>query len=337
MIIPVEIERITSKRRGEKKIGEYVFTSPDLDWQKALRKRPKQALFCIVGIPESIGILGNWGRKGAEKAWEAFLKCFLNLQHNRFLSGDSFFVLGAIDVSDLQDQAAALEAKNEYYHQKLHVLCEELDERVEAILLQIIEAGALPIVIGGGHNNAYPLLKAASHAASSGWVNAINMDAHADFRQLEGRHSGNGFSYAFQKTFLNRYYVLGLHESYNSEQMLKSMEGKEQIGFSMFEDIESLQHTVQEAINFVADETQKIGIELDMDTIRYMPSSAASPSGFSLEQARSYIRSCASQLNPAYLHLPEAAPQNEVDARMVGKALAYLVSDFAKASLKKNG
>lgn len=335
MIIPVEIAQLTSKRKGEKKLGEYIFTGQSDDWQLALRKLPAKVRFCIVGIPESIGVLGNFGRKGAENAWEAFLKSFLNLQHNRFLSGESFYVLGAIDVSDLQDRAASLERENDYYQQKLHVLCEELDERVEAVLLQILEADAIPIVIGGGHNNAYPLLKAASMAFSAGCINAINMDAHADFRPLEGRHSGNGFSYALHKGYLHRYFVLGLHQSYNSEHLLRSMDAKEQVGFSMFEDIESLQETLLQAINFVTDDAIKTGVELDMDAIRFMPSSASSPSGFSLEQARSYIRSCSSQLNVAYLHLPEAAPQNEMDALMVGKALAYLVSDFAKAFLKR--
>jgi arginase family enzyme len=32
-------------------------------------------------------------------------------------------------------------------------------------------------------------------------VNAINFDAHSDFRILEGRHSGNGFSYAYEEGF----------------------------------------------------------------------------------------------------------------------------------------
>jgi formiminoglutamase len=35
-------------------------------------------------------------------------------------------------------------------------------------------------------------------------VNAINFDAHSDFRILEGRHSGNGFSYAYEEGFLKK-------------------------------------------------------------------------------------------------------------------------------------
>jgi formiminoglutamase len=39
-------------------------------------------------------------------------------------------------------------------------------------------------------------------------VNAINFDAHSDFRILEGRHSGNGFSYAYEEAFLKKYFIL---------------------------------------------------------------------------------------------------------------------------------
>jgi formiminoglutamase len=38
-------------------------------------------------------------------------------------------------------------------------------------------------------------------------VNAINFDAHSDFRILEGRHSGNGFSYAYEEGFLKKYFI----------------------------------------------------------------------------------------------------------------------------------
>lgn len=335
MINPIKLEQNTSIRKGENKLGEFIFTCSEGEWQLALKTLPEDVRFCLVGIPESIGILGNYGRTGAEFAWETFLNHFLNIQHNRFLLGSSFFVLGAIDVSDLQDRAVALQKESGYNHQKLHDLCDELDERVEAVMSQILQADIVPIVIGGGHNNAYALLKAASLASSIGRVNAINMDAHADFRQLEGRHSGNAFSYAMHKRYLNRYFVLGLHQSYNAEFMLRTLDAREEVMYTMFEDIESLDETLSEAIHFMADDTIKTGLELDMDAICFMPSSASSPSGFSMEEARSYVKKCASLLNVAYLHLPEAAPQNERDALLVGKALAYLVSDFAKAFLKR--
>ena len=66
-----------------------------------------------------------------------------------------------------------------------------------------------------------------------------------------------------------------------------------------------------------------------MDAIAYMPSSAFSPSGWTLDQVRNYLIFAAQNSEKlAYLHLPEASPKNELDEKIVGKALAYLVRDF---------
>ncbi len=66
----------------------------------------------------------------------------------------------------------------------------------------------------------------------------------------------------------------------------------------------------------------------DMDVIRHMPSSAFSPSGMVLEDARAYLRKVmASPRHVHYVHLPEAAPNTPSQGRIVGKALAFLVHD----------
>jgi formiminoglutamase len=59
-----------------------------------------------------------------------------------------------------------------------------------------------------------------------------------------------------------------------------------------------------------------------------MPSSAYTPSGFSVENARNYIRKLAHHKKCVYLHLPEGAPTNIQEEKIVGKTLAYLVWDF---------
>jgi formiminoglutamase len=74
-----------------------------------------------------------------------------------------------------------------------------------------------------------------------------------------------------------------------------------------------------------------VGIEIDMDSIAYMPSSAFSPSGWSLDQMRTLLLKLG-HIKPqiAYLNLTEAAPLDERDDLIVGKALSYLVRDFVR-------
>ena len=69
------------------------------------------------------------------------------------------------------------------------------------LLKIIIKAKKIPIIVGGGHNNAYGIIKGSALALNKK-INVLNIDAHADFRPLEGRHSGNGFSYAFHEGFI---------------------------------------------------------------------------------------------------------------------------------------
>lgn len=79
-----------------------------------------------------------------------------------------------------------------------------------------------------------------------------------------------------------------------------------------------------------------MGVELDMDSIAFMPSSALTPSGITVEQARIYVRKMATLEKVSYLHLPEAAPKNEMEEIVVGKTLAYLVTDFVKEYQKSH-
>jgi formiminoglutamase len=190
----------------------------------------------------------------------------------------------------------------------------------------------IPVVIGGGHNNAYPIIKGTARAlGATGGINCINCDPHADYRPMEGRHSGNSFSYAAQEGYLARYFVLGLHESYNPEPVLQAIDQNPQVDYNRFSPDTDISEYIKQAVNFLGNSNKPVGIELDLDSIADMPSSSATPSGFSVEEARSFICQITSQLQPAYLHLPEGAPNTgNYEASRVGKTLAYLVADFIK-------
>ena len=78
------------------------------------------------------------------------------------------------------------------------------------------------LIIGGGHNNAYGNIKGLALAKGIP-VNAINFDAHTDFRAEEGRHSGNGFSYAYAEGFLKNYFIFSLQRNYTSDILFKTL------------------------------------------------------------------------------------------------------------------
>jgi formiminoglutamase len=198
-----------------------------------------------------------------------------------------------------------------------------------------VKAGKTPIIVGGGHNNAYGIIKGSALALKTK-INTINFDAHTDLRAQEGRHSGNGFSYAIEEGFLDRYFVFGLHENYISKKMLKYINGsKSKIKFQTFEDLivrkkTSLKKASKIAIKFLSE--SKFGIEIDCDALENVPSSAQTPSGFSVNQTREFTHFFGSHENALYLHICEAAiVNNEKVNEQTGKLISYLISDFIKS------
>lgn len=339
-----DILNITRLRRYETKLGEKLKTidaSSDVLGQLAA----SSARFVLFGIPEDIGVQANHGQGGADSAWLPFLKHFVNIQSADRFSGDEMVLLGHFDFSDVEE-LVNMNARS--YEEKVdalrHAVANIIDDEVEELTKLIIAAGKTPIAIGGGHNNAYPLIRGAAKMlhrngkASKAMINAVNVDAHADYRISEGRHSGNGFRYAMEEKYLQRYAVVGLHENYNAQSMMDDLYSNIHIQYTSFEDIFILEklnfrQAVAQAFNFTDDEY--VGVELDLDAVRDTLSSAMTPSGITSIHARQYVVFAAAHPRIAYLHICEGAvvmDDGRTDEK-TGKLIAYLVSDFVKAAL----
>jgi len=310
---PADLAEIVKSRAGETRIGQVISLTPN-----------ENTRYELIGIPESVGVRANHGIGGTETAWTAFLKSFLNLQSNRFLSGKTLFLSGYFQFPDL-----------------LHAGTDELREQVKRIdsevsqkIFDTVNSGRIPIVIGGGHNNAYPNLKGTSRALGMP-VSVINFDAHADFRKSEGRHSGNGFSYAMSEGYLGQYSVFGLQKSYVNEYMLLELESDSRIQVQYFDELTGPEspafiRAVISALSHTS--SMPLGIEIDLDAIENVLSSASSPVGFSVLQTLQFIREVKTAPNLSYIHLCEGAAELH-DGRTspaIGKLLAEMVAEFIR-------
>jgi formiminoglutamase len=164
-------------------------------------------------------------------------------------------------------------------------------------------------------------------------INAVNFDAHHDFRDEEGRHSGNGFSYCYAEGFLKNYFIFGLHENYISEHIVNTIKKIKSVKYNTYEAISvrnELKFTseIDVALNHVSN--FNFGLEIDCDAILNTPSSAMSPSGFSVKKTRQFVHQMGSHKHVSYLHICEAAPTSENDTQ-VGKLISYLITDFIRA------
>ena len=327
-----DLETLLKKRANESKFGEHIqlLTSSTNIYESLTTL---DVTYVIIGIPEDIGVFANYGNQGTARAWNATLKVLLNIQSNAFTNANKVLILGHLDFSKEMDKINKYDASDKKHIEKARKLTDKIDKHVTDLIYQIVSSGKKPIVIGGGHNNAYGNLKGTSLALKKP-INVVNFDAHSDFRRQEGRHSGNGFSYAYAEGFLRNYFIFGLHENYTSDHIFKTLDKFKALKYNTYEDViirknKKFKDELERASKHIAD--KPFGIELDCDAIKYIPSSAMSPSGFSVKKARTFVSYFGKQSNATYLHICEAAPTPETET-LVGKLITYLITDFMRAN-----
>jgi len=337
-----DILSLTKVRRFETRLGERVkYLKPDNEWPEVLQQ--STAKYVLVGIPEDIGIKANQGTGGADTNWLPFLNAFLNSQSNDFFPGDELLVLGHFDFGDLkyliENNAYNQEELIDAYRHAVNII----DEEVENIMKVIAAAKKIPVIIGGGQNNAYPIIKGVSKGLYKAemiplaQINCINMDAQPDYKTTEGRHNGNPFRYAEADGYLGKYCVIGMHENYVSQNILTDLHENPFVQYISYEDIflhekRNFIQAIAHATGFTED--TYTGIELDMSCIEDALSTSCTPCGISSLQARQFISFTATDCKPAYLHISEGACQTAdgIKDETTGKLISYLVTDFIKAN-----
>lgn len=336
-----QVLSLTKIRKFETKLGERIrCISPTSSLEEVLKE--SSIKYVLFGIPEDIGVKANLGMGGADSAWQPFLHSFLNIQSNDFLDGNEVLILGHFNFSEvaqlIDNNADNADEKLAAYRHAVNMI----DDEVEQLMHMITQNKKIPIVIGGGHNNAYPCIK----GAAKGWykagilelaqINVMNLDAHADYRPMEGRHSGNAFRYAEEDGYLEKYCVLALHENYIQQNVWMDLVNNPFMDCITYEDIFLHEkRTFLQAIAHCCDFTNDtlVGIELDLDCVEHTLSSASTPVGITANNARQYIHFATADSKPAYLHICEGATQltnGRTDAS-TGKLISYLVCDFLKA------
>ena len=305
-------------RSGERRLGDHLKLRPEGEGQ-----------YIFVAVAEDIGVRANMGRPGAAASPAAILESIAKLPLNAWTESlDLGWVW--VDVADLQAASHAHTGPDSL--PALRELVAEVDARVEAALQPLFAAGKTPILLGGGHNNAFPLLKA---AAARQPMNALNLDPHPDCRAMEGRHSGNGFSYAHAGGFLDRYVILGLSEHGCNEaswDMIRQTPGWTAITYESWavRGEMDMAHARDLALKHV--QHAPFGVEVCADGILGCPSSAQSEFGWTWEQVAATVYQAGQSGQARYLHLAEVAvglcPEEKRAA--VARAAAWTALQFIR-------
>lgn len=137
----------------------------------------------ILGVPQHVGVERNGGRPGAADGPAAIRRWLQRMATSAIADAIGNHRLTVIDAGDLQTDGKTL--------QQIH------DEQHDAVL-EILEHNMVPIVLGGGHDIAWPTIQAmdAVSDACNRSFGVMNIDAHADVRPLKDgglAHSGSPF------------------------------------------------------------------------------------------------------------------------------------------------
>lgn len=159
----------------DKRVGDLLHNTPSSD------NRPTVAL---LGVPQDIGVQRNSGRTGAAAGPDAIRRALYKLTPYT----DAGLVTDNVILMDIGNLIVKWKGKE--------LPLEEIHKRQQEIVAYLIKQGIIPIVLGGGHDIAYPNAAGFGQAHPNIELGVINIDPHTDVRPLiDGKmaHSGSPF------------------------------------------------------------------------------------------------------------------------------------------------
>lgn len=133
----------------------------------------------LVGVPQHIGVERNGGRPGASQAPSAIRTQLRKLATSAIVDVVRNGRLAIVDAGDIATEGKTLE---------------QIHDETEDVVYRHMARGRVPIILGGGHDTAWPTIRALDRRGERYGV--VNIDAHADVRELlDGfrAHSGSPF------------------------------------------------------------------------------------------------------------------------------------------------
>jgi formiminoglutamase len=151
----------------------------------------------LIGFPQDEGVRRNGGRVGAAEAPREIRRFLYRLTPWDVMSNTQLAEDPPLDVGDV----------------RIDGTMEHSQQMLGGIVSEVLKAGAVPVVIGGGHETAFGHFL--GYAKANQFVGIINIDAHLDLRpEINGMgHSGSPFRQAIEhspfRLFAENYICIG--------------------------------------------------------------------------------------------------------------------------------
>lgn len=283
-------------------------------WHSTIRpvQQDSSAGIALLGFASDEGVERNGGRQGAAAGPAALRQALGGLAVHEPLP---LFDAGTITTQDTDLEGA-------------HT---ELSTRVQ----QLIDAGHLTIILGGGHETAFGSHRGLFNA--QGPAQIVNLDAHFDLRSESRPTSGTPFLQISELVGAESfdYSVLGISVPNNTTTLFATAD---KLGVHITVDEELAEMSVKESARLARDLVnnsphERIHLSIDMDVLPADQApgvSAPAALGVSFDRIRTIAVAIASTGKLALVDVVEINPRFDQDNR-TAKLGARLINDIAVA------
>ncbi len=280
---------------------------------RPLSGAPAPNSFVLIGFPQDEGVRRNGGRTGAA-AGPGEIRARLG----RFVIQPEQAICDAGDIACTADLEAS-------------------QARLGEAVAEVLRAGAIPIVLGGGHEAAYGHFLGYQTAGRRCGI--LNLDAHLDVRPLKGDHghSGSPFRQALEHPdsvcLPGGYLCVGMQPQANAAFATAYVQsrGADWIDLQTVRET-GLSRCINDFHKRLSEQRAALMLTVDLDAIRQADApgvSAPSPIGFTAEEALELVRLAAAR-GAASLDVVELNPSLDRDGQ-TARLAALIVDSFIRA------
>ncbi len=277
----------------------------------------------IIGVPTDEGVKRNGGRVGAKDGPDAIRAEFYK---------KTPFVIG-------KDASPSAVPVFDFGNVKIGKTLEETHTRLSETVQTLAAAGIVPIVLGGGHDIAYPNFVGFSSGKRN--VGVINIDTHLDYRKpIPKRNSGTSFRQMLDhpSSALNAMNLVevGIQSFANAADHYSELVERGATVFSL-RDVraEGVAKTLDLAYELATASVDSLYMSFDLDVVHSTDApgvSAPLPTGFTAEEFLTAALFAGKRRKTKLIDIVEMNPKYDVDgrtAKLAALAMMYFLTGFA--------
>jgi formimidoylglutamase len=275
----------------------------------------------IIGVPQDEGVKRNRGRAGAKDAPDEIRKYLYKFTPFNFSLKNQITSLRIFDLGNLRTDGTL----------------EDVHESLAFVIDNLIREGIIPVVLGGGHDIAFPdYLGFAKNFKKRA---LINIDAHLDVRDSPLRNSGTPFRQILEldnKLKPEKFFEIGIQSYANSIDHFNYVYSK---GVKIIlldelriDGVNSVLRSIQGELN-----SYSVFASFDMDSVRCSDApgvSASYPDGLSAGEILKIAHFVGRNLNVKLIDIAEVNPKFDIDGR-TAKLAGILILNFLSGLVDK--